>query len=326
MTFDMTRLSALETSAEQAIARTVIYASLFDYPLSLPQLRQSLIEASLGEREIVEIYKGSEPLQNAVSFADGFFFPAGRDDLILERRRREARSRAFLEQHRRLLELVCALPYVRVVALSGSIAHLNLDRGGDLDLFVITRGRRVWSVTVAIVLLAKLLGCRRTVCANFVMADTRLAVDDQDLFTANQILHLKPLVGRRAFAGFLAANPFVRRFYPNLSPPTDADVPIRLAEAPILKRALEVALALPWACCEAACRLAYRRHLQRRAAQWQSPQNVRLETDRLKLHTRSHREPVLARFDLALSRVLARAADSACAVGATASSRSARRR
>ena len=214
---------------------------------------------------------------------------------------------------------------MKVVALSGSIAHLNLDRGGDLDLFVITRGRRVWSVTVAIVLLAKLLGCRRTVCANFVMADTRLAVDDQDFFTANQILHLKPLVGRRAFAEFLDANPFVRRFYPNVSVPAGADVPMQLAEAPLLKRILEVALALPWTVCEAVSPRVPPAP-RATAAGWQSPQNVRLEADRLKLHTRSHREPVLARFDLALSRVLERAAESACAVAATASPRSARRR
>ncbi len=322
----MTRLPALETASEQAIARTVIYASLFDYPLSLSQLRASLIESALTEAEIRQTYERSEPLREAVSYANGFFFPAGRDDLILERRRREARSRTFLEQHRTLLELVCALPYVKMVALSGSIAHLNLDRGGDLDLFVITRGRRVWSVTVAIVLLAKLLGCRRTVCANFVMADTRLAVDDQDLFTANQILHLKPLIGQRAFTEFLDANPFVRRFYPNAGPSADADVPIRIAGAPVLTRTLEIALALPWKVCEAGCRLAYRWYLRRRAARWQSPQNVRLETDRLKLHTRSHREPVLARFDAAVSRVRASAVESACAVAATASPRAARRR
>ena len=314
MRFDVTRFPALASDAEQAIARSVIYASLFDYPLTLAQLRRSLIDVALSEREIAEAYERSAPLQDVVTFADGFFFPAGRDELVFERRRREARSRAFLEDHRRLLEAVCALPYVRMAALSGSIAHLNLEPGGDLDLFVVTRGRRVWSVAVAIVLLAKLFGRRRTVCANFVMADTRLAVDDQDLFTANQILHLKPLTGRGAFDDFLDANPFVRRFYPNAAPGGDADPPIRLREVPVLKRTLEIALAVPWTAFEVACRFAYRWYLGRRAAQWQSPQNVTLDADRLKLHTRSHRGPVLARFDLAVSGMIARAAESAVAL------------
>lgn len=324
MRFDVTRLPALASEVEQAIARTVIYASLFDYPLSLAQLRRSLIDVVLSESEIIEAYERSDALRDVVTFAGGFFFPAGRGELVFERQRREARSRAFLEDHRRLLETVCALPYVKMAALSGSIAHLNLEPGGDLDLFVVTRGRRVWSVTVAIVLLAKLFGRRRTVCANYVMADTRLEVDDQDLFTANQILHLKPLIGRRAFDDFLDANPFVGRFYPNAAPGDDADPPIGLREAPVLKRTLEIALAWPWAAFEVACRVAYRRYLGRRAAQWQSPQHVTLDTDRLKLHTRSHREPVLARFDRAVSDTLARAAEGAGVL--TAAGRTARRR
>ena len=52
--------------------------------------------------------------------------------------------------------------------------------------------RRVWSVTVAVVLVAKLLGLRKSVCANFVIADSRLTLDQQDLFTASQIIHASP--------------------------------------------------------------------------------------------------------------------------------------
>ena len=48
---------------------------------------------------------------------------------------------------------------------------------------------------VAVVLLAKLLRRRKTICANFVLADSALALDQQDLFTASQMIHLKPLVG-----------------------------------------------------------------------------------------------------------------------------------
>src|SRR5262249_34327265 len=137
------------------------------------------------------------------------------------------RSRAFLARHRLALRLICALPFTRMVALSGSIAHLNLEDGGDLDLFIVTRGRRVWTVSVAMILLTRLLGVRRVMCANFVMADAHLGIEQQDLFTANQVLHLKPLVGLEVLEGFVAANPFVRRFYPNrpLRPSTEFLLP-----------------------------------------------------------------------------------------------------
>jgi hypothetical protein len=114
------------TTRELAIARTVIYASLFDYPLTLEQLHRALIESDQSEAEILAVYDGSEMLQHIIEYRDGFFFPVGRADLVLERALREARSHAFLQRHDLLLRLLCAVPYTRLVALSGSVAHLNL--------------------------------------------------------------------------------------------------------------------------------------------------------------------------------------------------------
>jgi hypothetical protein len=296
------------TSRELAIARSVIYASLFDYPLTLAQLHHTLIESDQTQAEILAVYDGSARLQSIVHYRDGCFFPAGRADLIAERRRREARSRRFLHQHETLLRLLCAIPFTRLVALSGSVAHLNLEPDGDLDLFIVTRGRRVWTVTVALLLLTKLLRRRRIICANFVLADSHLVLEPQDLFTANQLLHLKPLIGADMLDAFLAANPFVTRFYPN----AQAQRP----EASILegwtrgffgvKSLLETMLRVPAPLIEAVCRRLYAWHLRRRSSSWRSPDQVRLQSDYLKLHTQSHRHTVLDQFDAAVEQAVQR--------------------
>jgi hypothetical protein len=283
---------------EAAIARSVLYASLFDYPLTLAQLRQTLIESTQTPTQITSTYNRSNALRAAIDCRDGFFFPRGRDQLVIERRRREARSRVFLDRHKTLLRLICALPYVQMAALSGSVAHLNLDRDGDLDLFIVTKGRRVWSVTVAVVLLAKLLRHRRALCANFVISDAALSLEQQDLFTASQVIHLKPLIGLRVYRRLLAANPFVARFYPNFHAAdcgTLSFPPSRLRDG--TKKCLESMLAVPSALMESICRRAYSAYLRRHARTWRSPEQVRLEPDCLKLHTQSHRQSVLTRFE-----------------------------
>jgi hypothetical protein len=289
------------TAEEAAIARSVLYASLFDYPLTLAQLRQTLIESTQTPTEIQALYARSEPLRATIEHRQGFFFPRDRRDLVCERRRREARSKVFLDRHRRLLSVICALPYVEMVALSGSIAHLNLEGTGDLDLFIVTKGRHVWSVTVAVVILAKLMRRRQTTCANFVLADSALALDQQDLFSASQIIHLKPLAGEDTFRRFVAANPFVSRFYPNFRV-TPALRPRsgwqRVARG--AKRVFEFTMAAPSMAVESLCRAAYRAYLTRRSSSWHSPEQVRLEPDCLKLHTMSHRQSVLSRFDAAV--------------------------
>ena len=328
------------TTRELAIARSVIYASLFDYPLTLDQLHHTLIESDQTRQEILAVYDGSETLHDMIAHRDGFFFPVGRGDLIAERRRREARTDAFLTQHQLALRLICALPFTRLVALSGSVAHRNLEPDGDLDLFIVTHGPRVWTVTVALLVLTRLLRRRRTVCANFVLADSHLALDQQDLFTANQVIHLQPLIGGEVIDAFRAANPFVARAYPNSDmratlaefsqpckaghqacrdsgpegPPDHTQATIAMAPLVdvrsrglgLVKRVLEAVLAVPAPLVEGVCRRAYAWHLRRRAGSWRSPDQVQLQSDYLKLHTRSHRASVLDRFDVAVNHALAR--------------------
>lgn len=290
---------------EEAIARSVLYSALFEYPLTLAQLRQSLIESRQTPSEILSTFRRSTALQQIVSYESGFFFPAGEEEFIVRRRRREARSRAFLRTHQPLLHLIAALPYVRLVALSGSIAHLNLESGGDLDLFIVTRGAHVWTTAVAVVLIAKLLGRRRTLCANFIVADTALGFDPGDLFTASQVINLKPVSGADMYRRLLDANPFVRRFYPNFHHPDVGTLPLRQsAAARGVRRVVEWVIAPLAPIAERLCRSAYRRYLRRRSGSWESPDQVQLGDRCVKLHTRSHRAKVMQRYDGAVRRVM----------------------
>jgi hypothetical protein len=64
-----------------------------------------------------------------------------------------------------------------------------------------------------------------------------------------------------------------------------------------LKAALEFALGAVSPLVESLCRRAYTWHLRRRSVDWTSPDQVRLNRDYLKLHTKSHRRTVLEKFD-----------------------------
>jgi len=64
-----------------------------------------------------------------------------------------------------------------------------------------------------------------------------------------------------------------------------------------LKRVLELLLWIPSRPIEALCRWIYGWHLRRRISHWRSPEQVRLEPCCLKLHTHSHRNAVLGRFE-----------------------------
>jgi hypothetical protein len=216
------------------------------------------------------------------------------------RARREALSRELLARDRRALAFAGGMPYVRMVALSGSLAHLNAEGAADLDLFVITAPHRVWSVTLSLLVIAKLAGWRRRMCLNYVISEQALRVAPEDLFSANQIIHLRPLTGRATFARFVRANAFVGRYYPNFVAPAAL-----ASRPPAWKHAIEVLLSAGIApLMERGARALYGWHLNRRAATWQSRDQVRLEPECLKLHTCSHRAAALARYESAVADAL----------------------
>jgi hypothetical protein len=289
---------------ELAVLRTVIYASLFDYPLTLDQLHQSLVGVRAEKESIASWWRSSDLLQSAIEHRDGLFFPAGRRDLIATRTRREALSRELLDRDQKILSMLSRLPFVRMAALSGSLAHLNAEGSADLDLFVITAPHRVWSVTVAALVLSKLFGFRRHLCMNYVISEHALKIVPEDMFTANQIIHLRPVFGSSTFERFVKANGFVRDFYPNFElPKSQAPGPKPLAERMLSLGPAQLA--------ERIARALYRWHLQRKAATWHSRDQVRLEDECLKLHTSSHRAATLARFDAAMVDALDRIEDDA---------------
>jgi hypothetical protein len=293
---------------ELAVLRSVTYAAMFEYPLSLEQLHASLIGVRADAATVAAWWRNSELLQATIDLQEGLYFPAGRADLLHTRARREALSCDLLARDRRILSVVAAMPFVRMVALSGSLAHLNAERSADLDLFVITAPHRVWSVTLSLLVIARLFGWRRRMCLNYVISEDALRVEPPDLFSANQIIHLRPILGDEIFARFVGANPFVREIYPNFALEPEPRKPQAASPKPVIERVLSLGIASVW---ERAARAIYGWHLNRRAATWQSRDQVRLDAECLKLHTCSHRAAALARYDAAVTEALRRAADKA---------------
>ncbi|MDA2930221.1 hypothetical protein MYX84_09785, partial [Acidobacteria bacterium AH-259-O06] len=292
---------------ERAILRTVLYSSLFDYPLTVGELQQNLLELVLDESSILKIYRSSTALQSVIEYEDGYLFPRGRSALIQTRRRREVRSQAILEANRWVLTLIGSIPYTRMVALSGSAAHLNVDHDGDIDLFLVTRANRVWSVAVTILLLTKLLGRRKMVCFNFILSDDRLQIERKDLFNANQIIHLRPLLGQELYRRFVEVNSFVADFYPNFKA-TRTGLECRpnwiLRALKVMAECLfQLGLAQLQ---EFMCRTTYSWYLKRKSHSWRSPEEVLMEKDYLKLHTESHRKSVMQRFEQAFLQAMER--------------------
>jgi hypothetical protein len=279
---------------ERAILRTVTYAALFQAPLSVDRLYRGLMGVAVRRAAILERLRRPF-LRRRLAVTEGLVHPRGKESWLLLRSARRRRTHEILARHRGWLRLLAAFPYVRLVAISGACAHENAT-DEDLDVFLITRRGRAWSVCLALMVLAKLARVRRTLCINYILDEAALVLPERDLFTASEVVGLRPVAGPAAYRSFLEANDWVARLHPNFLGCGALDA----AGLPELgcPRWLEALLDLgPASLAEAVARRALGWHLRRKAS---GKEGVVLAPGRLKLHTEDHRPLLLARYTEAL--------------------------
>jgi hypothetical protein len=282
-----------EETADRAILRTVTYAALFQFPLTLAELERRLMDVALPLAEIRRRLNAPF-LKRRVELRDGLVYPRGREAWIGERQARGERARGLVEAHRRALSVIARFPFVRLLALSGGCAHGNAT-DDDVDVFLVVKRGRAWFVFGALMLLSKAAGLRRTLCLNYVLDEDALRLPEQDVFTAAEIVGLKPLQGSEAYVRFLRANEWVAERFPNFGKDIGAAREESLAGA---WRPLETLLELgPARILERLARRVLGAYLRRKAGHGTG---VVLEPGRLKLHMRDHRPELLEAYEKAV--------------------------
>jgi len=261
---------------ERAIRRTIDYSKHFQYPLLPEEIRERLFGLKV-EREQF----------NAA--LDSMRYAPDRD-LMIVRAERERISDAAIRELQPHLRTLASVPFVRMVAFSGSTAHRNMSTAEDVDLFIIVEDGKLWAAFLAAMVWAKLKGLRKRLCMNYLLSDAALPLYEHDAFTAQQAASLKPIYGKVVYDRFINANPFVGRCFPNFNAARCRDVYPEL-EVAAGKKLLESLLrAGPVQVLERAARYVLGRHLTRKI---NADSDVRLDPHRLKLHLHSHKGSVL---------------------------------
>jgi hypothetical protein len=207
-------------SLDVAILRTLAYADIFDYPLTLAEVQRYLVgrPASLAT---VEQHLSDPRLNVHLESVPPFWFLSGRAQVVDVRRQREAYSQALWPAARSYGRLIAAMPFVRMVAVSGALAMNNVSGPhDDVDLLVVARRGRVWlarALTIAVVHLARRWGGIE-LCPNYVLAETCLQLGQKGLYAAHEMAQLVPLHGQGTYQRFWESNRWIVAYLPNSVP------------------------------------------------------------------------------------------------------------
>ena len=120
--------------------------------------------------------------------------------------------------------ILAKFPYVKGLAISGSLSKNFADEYTDVDFFIVTAADRLWiarSFLQLLYKLAHLVGKGRWFCLNYYIDEKGLAISEKNIFTAMEIVTLVPMYGAKTMSHFINANGWVNNYFPLHKPAVD---------------------------------------------------------------------------------------------------------
>jgi hypothetical protein len=209
-----------QRAVESAILETVLYSDLFDYPLTYDELAHYLIRVET-DVETVHAYLASPRYLNGhLQQMDGYVLARRRESIVDRRCARRRSSARLWIRARRFARALGALPFVRMVGVTGALAMDNSAPGDDIDVMIVAAPGRVWTArlfAVGLVVVGRLLG--DTLCPNYLISEDALSLEIRDLFAAHEFAQMVPLFGFEVYDRLRSANAWVYEHLPNAYAP-----------------------------------------------------------------------------------------------------------
>lgn len=202
------------TQIRLAILKTLVYADLFDYPLSSEEVVRYLTVPA--PPQTVQRLLDDSAVDGAICRSNGLFTLPGRTGLIPIREHRERIARTKWAAAERYTRWIARTPFVRMVAVTGALAVDNVEESDDVDLFIVTATGRLWlcrALVILIVRSATLAGDE--LCPNYFLSERELSLKDRGFFHAREVAQMVPLYGEDTYRRLRGLNDWVEDYLPH---------------------------------------------------------------------------------------------------------------
>lgn len=203
-------------SIKKDILATIAYFNMFDYPL-----KKNEIFLFLGHNDdFSEFERALNFLTNdSVIFKIGEFYSLHNNfALSLKRQKGYEKAIGMLKKAEKAAKLISAFPFVKGVAISGSLSKYFADERTDVDFFIITARDRLWIARTLLHLFKKftyLFNMQDFFCMNYFIDESEPLILEKNIYTATEVATILPVRGIDAFETFFKANSWTKNFLPN---------------------------------------------------------------------------------------------------------------
>jgi predicted nucleotidyltransferase len=202
--------------AKENILATLAYFDIFKYPLTGGEIFLFL-KNKYDQADFEHALKYLVASQSVYQFSN--FYTLKNDySLIARRYNGNKKAAEMIKIAATVGDMLIKFPYVRGIAISGSLSKNFADENSDIDLFIITAKNRLWiarSLMHAFKKLTFLVNKQDYFCMNYYIDEAQLEIKEKTIYTAIEVVTLIPLQGDTIIEQFYAANSWTRTYLPN---------------------------------------------------------------------------------------------------------------
>jgi len=201
---------------KKSILKVMAYFDIFNYPVTYEEIKL-FIDQPFKELELQSALLSLT--SSGVLYRINGFYSLKADYAPVERRiqgNRQAEKQLVLAS--KIARFLSRFPYIRGVAVSGSLSKHFAYKGSDIDFFIITAPNRLWVARMffnCFYYAAKMIGLKSWFCLNYFIDTKALDIPERNIYTAIEIATLIPKQGGDIFAAFYKQNSWIHRYLPN---------------------------------------------------------------------------------------------------------------
>ena len=208
------------TKVEEGCIYCLNYFAIFRYPLTAEEV--FLFNTVAASREEIDLTLKKLYEKKRIYKVENYFLTENRTDWVKERFKGHKRAIDLLDCSGKYVNIIAGFPFVRGIAISGSLSKFYASEDADIDYFIITDANRLWIARTLLHLFKKLTfltGHQHYFCMNYFVDTNSLQINNQNLYSAVETVTLLPVFNSSLIEEFFNRNLWVKSFLPNFTIP-----------------------------------------------------------------------------------------------------------
>lgn len=201
--------------------KTMCFFDIFDFSLTWDEICDYILYKRWTEKELADFVNH----EKFVIDNNRNVHLEGRAITVNVRRNKEHRAKKLIQKAQKFIRYMQFLPFVRMIGICNGLAFYDSEKGSDIDIFIITEKKRLFTARLFAFFVTQILRIRRhgkkvkgRFCLSFIISNDamnleHLKLNDDDIYFFYWIRLLQPVIGEETYKAFINENKWISRYF-----------------------------------------------------------------------------------------------------------------